>query len=73
MDIKLKLSPLVMPDFLNYVPSMAGNRQDGFNPDSNKVAVASLTREQAEEYGEMIKRMFISHWEFKTNKKTTEF
>jgi len=67
MKKEMKLLPVLMPNFLPYcVPT--GKRQDGFHPEKNHIPVSSLTKEEAEEYGELMKQEFIKHWERKTNK-----
>ena len=70
MNIKFKLLPPLMPNFISYeVP--AGKRQDGFKPDSNKIFVGDLSEDDAKEYAEILKQEFIHHWKRKNEQKSS--
>lgn len=61
MKKEFKLLPPLMPNYITYeVP--ARRREDGFNPDANKIPITELTQSEAEEYGELMKQAFIEHW-----------
>jgi hypothetical protein len=64
MEKKVKLSTPDMPDFIRYeIEGETSLRQDGFDPaKDNKISVGSLTVQEAEEYGELLKQTFITHW-----------
>lgn len=65
MNKSFKLLPPLMPNFIAYeVP--ARSREEGFKPESNRLAVGDLSKEEAEQYGELMKRTFIEHWEKKS-------
>lgn len=55
-----------MPNFLTY-EDPAGKRQDGFNPDANKIDVGQLTEEQATEYSTLMQDSFMDHWRKRAN------
>lgn len=60
MEFNFKIKPPTgMPDFI-YLDLPPGKRQDGLQ--ANKIPVGSLSKEQAEEYGEMMKQAFMAHW-----------
>lgn len=64
MEKKIKLLPPMMPNFISTeMPS--GERQDGLNIERGKFSITDLTKEEAEEYGELMKQEFIKHWRFK--------
>lgn len=66
MEKKFKMLPPMMPNFISYeVP--ARPRQEGFNPDANKIPITDLSEEEAEAYGELMKQTFIEHWNKKQN------
>jgi hypothetical protein len=64
MEKKFKLLPPTMPNFISYETPVK-RRQDGstWNVGLN---VSDLKREEAEEYGELMKQTFIKHWESKS-------
>jgi len=65
MQIKLDLlPPSNMPNFLT-IKRADGAKQDGLQ-EGFKIPVTDLNKEQAEQYGEMMKQEFIKHWEKKT-------
>lgn len=53
-----------MPNFIS-IKMPVGKRQDGMK--STGIDVAELTKEQAEEYAELMKESFIKHWQNKVN------
>ena len=62
MDRILKLRPPTMPNYAGYaIPP--GRRQDGFDLSNNQFPIEEFSREEAEEYGELMKQEFIKHWE----------
>lgn len=60
MQKTFELLPPTMPNFIFY-KMPAGAKSDGFKSDKNQISVADLTPEEAEEYGELMKRTFILH------------
>ena len=59
-----EINPPIMPNFL-IVKTEPGRRQDGIKDTS--IPVSSLTREEAEEFAELMKQTFLQHWENKVN------
>lgn len=64
MEKKFKLQPPLMPNFIT-IDSPAGKRQDGLNH-KPAIPVQELSKEEAIEYGELMKQTFIQHWRLKT-------
>lgn len=65
MDKKFELLPPTMPNFVRFKQEV-GLKQDGFK--ANEVfPIDNFTREEAEEYGELMKQTFIKHWKSKQN------
>jgi hypothetical protein len=63
MEKKIELLPPSMPNFVRFqLPATL--RQEGFKQ-SEAISVKDFTREEAEEYGELMKQTFIKHWEYK--------
>jgi hypothetical protein len=60
MEKKFEVLP-PMPNFVRFKKE-AGLRQDGFNVDEG-FPIAKFTKEEAEEYGELMKQTFIVHWQ----------
>jgi len=56
MEKKLKLLPPTMPNFV---------RADKNYPNNPTFSISDFTKEEAEEYGELMKQAFIEHWERK--------
>jgi hypothetical protein len=72
MEKTFKLRPPIMPNFITYeVPERS--KQDGFNPDANKIPITDLSREEAEAYGELMKQAFLEHWESQKTKRKLEW
>ena len=64
MTVSFNLKMIRMPNFITYeVP--AGQRQDGFNPNSNTIPVEMLDENAANKYAEEMKEAFINHWKTK--------
>lgn len=62
MEKILKIKPPMMPNFATYeIP--VGKRQDGINLEKNKFPIEEFSKEEAIEYGELMKQLFIKHWE----------
>jgi len=64
MEKKFEVLPPIMPNFARFKKE-AGLRQDGYKVDEG-FPIGSFTREEAEEYGELMKQTFIKHWESKS-------
>ena len=58
-----KVLPPTMPNFIIFEKE-AGLRQDGFKGDE-VFPIKNFTKEEAEEYAELMKITFIKHWEEK--------
>ena len=67
MERKFELNPPMMPNFIS-IKMPIGKRKDGFKP-APQVAVSDLSKDEAEEYAELMKQTFIAHWQNKTNVK----
>jgi hypothetical protein len=65
MEKKFEVLPPTMPNFVRFKKE-AGLRQDGYKVDEG-FPISQFTREEAEEYGELMKQTFIKHWENKNN------
>jgi len=66
MKTLFKVLPPTMPNFARFEKE-AGLRQDGFKVDEG-FPIKNFTKEEAEEYGELMKTTFIKHWEEKQAK-----
>ena len=66
MEKKFELLPPMMPNFIRFknAPRL---RQDGYKVDEG-FPIQNLTKEEAIEYGELMKQTFIKHWEYKKTK-----
>jgi len=60
MEKKFELLPPIMPDHVHF-KHKAGLKQDGFKVDDG-FPIKDFTREEAEEYAELMKQTFIKHW-----------
>lgn len=65
MEKKFKILPPIMPNYVRFEKGY-GLRQDGFKSDEG-FPISNFTRQEAEEYGELMKQTFIKHWEGKQN------
>lgn len=63
MEKILKIKPPILPNFYFY-EQPPGKREDGFKPDVSH-PITDFNREEAEEFGELMKQAFIKHWEDK--------
>ncbi len=61
MELKFKIIPPMMPNFVRY-EKPAGLKQDGIDTKDEGIAVENFTAEQAAEFGELMKTTFIEHW-----------
>jgi hypothetical protein len=66
MERKFKLLPPTMPNFV-FMEMPPRPKEEGIDFDRGKISITDFTREEAEEYGELMKQTFIKHWEFKTS------
>jgi hypothetical protein len=64
MEIKFKLLPPIMPNYISY-EGPTGRRQDGVKDEKFTIAVADLTAEEAKEYGQLMADTFFKHWKEK--------
>ena len=67
MQKQFELLPPTMPNYVRFKKE-AGRRQDGFKSDQG-FDIANFTREEAEEYAELMKVTFLKHWEERKAKK----
>lgn len=51
-----------MPNFVQ-LEMPPGRREEGLQMDKGKMPITDLTREEVEEFGELMKQTFIKHWE----------
>lgn len=65
MQKNVTLLPPMMPNFISYTMGIESERQEGFDPEKNKIDIKNLSKEEAEQYGELMKQTFIAHWESK--------
>lgn len=65
MEKKFKLKPPIMPNFIN-VDTGTKLRQEGFASNLT-IPINELSKDEFEEYAELIKETFIKHWENKTS------
>lgn len=63
MEKKLKLLPPMMPNFVFY-ESEPSARQEGFKQ-KHGIEIKTFTKEEAEEYAELMKKEFVKHWKSK--------
>ena len=67
MEKKFEVLPPTMPNFVRFKKE-AGLRQDGYKVDEG-VPISNFTKEEAEEYGELMKQTFIAHWQSRVSAK----
>lgn len=70
MEKKFELLPPTMPNYAKFKIEV-GLKQDGFMVDSG-YPICQFTKEEAEQYGELMKQTFINHWESKQKNNGTE-
>lgn len=63
MEKKFEVLPPQMPNFVRFKKE-AALRQDGFKVDEG-FPVKDFTKEEAQEYAELMKQTFIEHWKAK--------
>ena len=66
MNKTVKILPPKMPNFYRIDDGKVGKKQDGLIP-KNCYPIESLTEDEAEEYGQMMKDEFLKHWNKKNN------
>jgi len=63
MEKKFEVLPPMMPNFARF------KRHDAFRKDSSKsddvFPISQFTKQEAEEYAELMKKTFMQHWEAK--------
>ena len=64
MEKKFNVLPPIMPNFVRFEKEV-GLKQDGFKVDEG-FPISDFTKEEAEEYGELMKKEFIKHWQIKS-------
>lgn len=67
MEKPVKLLPPHMPNFIRFNVPLSERANDQFREAKDCIPVESLSKKEAEEYGELMKQEFIKHW----NKKQT--
>jgi hypothetical protein len=60
MEKKFEVLPPLMPNFVRFKKE-AELKQHGFKVDEG-FPIKNFTKEEAEEYGELMKQTFIKHW-----------
>ena len=59
--VVLKLKPPIMPNFIRYMMPGTYYQQEAKHC-KKTMPITELTRREAEEYAELMKRAFIKHW-----------
>lgn len=67
MEKKFEVLPPMMPNFVRFKKE-AGLRQDGFKVDEG-FDIANFTKEEAEEFAQLMKTTFMLHWAHRNSKK----
>jgi len=70
MEKRFEVLPPTMPNFVQFKHE-TGLKQDGFKVNDG-FPIAHFTKEEAEEFGELMKQSFIKHWEIKSLIKKTD-
>jgi hypothetical protein len=60
MEKKFELLPPTMPNFIQFKRE-AGLKQDGFKVDGG-LPISELTESEANEYADLMRATFITHW-----------
>jgi len=60
---ELNILPPIMPNFFFY-EEKPGRMEDGFKQKESH-PITDFTKEEAEEFAELMKETFMKHWEFK--------
>ena len=63
MEINFKVKPPTMPSYIRYETNKIVKKQDGINFEDEGVPVHMLTKEQAIEFAELMRKEFLAHWE----------
>lgn len=66
MNVNFPLVMIGMPDHISFQVPGTGQRQDGFKPGQNQIAIKDLTEDQAKQYAEELKTAFMDHWKEKS-------
>lgn len=66
MERKIKLLPPTMPNYV-FMEMPPVSKQDGIDFDRGKISITEFSKEEAEEYGELMKQTFIKHWQEKAS------
>lgn len=61
MTVNYEVNMIQMPNFLTY-KTPPGLKQDGFK-EAPSIPVGTLTKSQAAEYAEEMRKAFLAHWE----------
>jgi hypothetical protein len=64
MQKTFKLLPPTMPNYV-FMEMPPVSKEDGIDFDRGKIPITDFSKEEAEEYGELMKQAFIKHWEHK--------
>jgi hypothetical protein len=64
MEKKFKVLPPLMPNYVRFEKPV-GLKQDGFKSEEG-FQISDFTKEEAEEYGELMKQEFVKHWQIKS-------
>ena len=67
MEKKFEVLPPMMPNFVHFKKE-AGLKQDGFKVDEG-FPISNFTKEEAEEYAELMYKTFMDHWRHKVDSK----
>ncbi len=63
MEKKFEILPPMMPNFVRFKKE-PGLRQDGYKLDEG-FPIINFTKEEAEEFGQLMAKTFMEHWENK--------
>ena len=64
MEKKFKVLPPLMPNYVRFEKPV-GLKQDGFKSEEG-FPISDFTKEEAEEYAELMKQEFLRHWQIKS-------
>jgi hypothetical protein len=70
MEKSFELNPPMMPNYITIKRPGDKLIQPGDDDNGMKISVTELTQEEAEEYGELMRKTFIQHWLKMTDKKS---
>jgi hypothetical protein len=60
MEKRFEVLPPLMPNYIG-IKKEAALKQDGFKADQG-FDIANFTKEEAEEYADLMRKTFIEHW-----------